>query len=543
MARKEHIPRASLAIPCLLIILFIINGLPIIPYIGIQTDEALFSSALFPGASAWFEISIFKKKVPLMVMPYIGTLKSGLYAVVFRFFEPGVYSLRVPVLLLGAASVAVYYFLLCRIATPALACFGAALLAVDSAYLLSVVMDWGPVAIQHLCLVWALLLLVKTHQDNNLHSLAQAMFLLGLGLWDKALFIWLLIGLAVAGAVVFHQEIKRNLKPKTLIVATVFFLLGALPLVIYNIRRPLETFRGNTVFSTEDLKPKLNLLPVTMNGSVFFGFLVEEDWPVQPRPPRTTLEKWSARLAAAAGERRQHLYWWAFLAALLLVPALARSRWRKTTLCSVVFMAVAWVQMLATKGAGGGAHHTILLWPFPLLLITVASGWVAEKLRGWGTVFLASFGLLLCGSALLVNNHYFAQAVRNGAPGPWTSAHFTLVEEIRKQQPAKIFVVDWGLFDNTRLLTQGRIPLYNATEPLTRPHPTAADWAYLEGMLKEPGAIFITNTEPRQAFAGVNRRLGEMAHQLGYRQQTLQIIADGHGRPCFEIYRFFRTQP
>lgn len=90
---SRRIAHATLA--CM-IILFFLNGLAIIPHLGIQTDEAIFSGPLFPGGSGWFEISIFKKKVPFMVMTYLGTVKTGLYWLLLHIFAPSVYLLRVP---------------------------------------------------------------------------------------------------------------------------------------------------------------------------------------------------------------------------------------------------------------------------------------------------------------------------------------------------------------------------------------------------------------------------------------------------------------
>ena len=47
------------------------------------------------------------------------------------------------------------------------AVFGAVLLASDPMYLLTIRWDWGPAAIQHLCLIGALLLFVRFHRSQN----------------------------------------------------------------------------------------------------------------------------------------------------------------------------------------------------------------------------------------------------------------------------------------------------------------------------------------------------------------------------------------
>jgi hypothetical protein len=522
-----------------LIILFVFNGLAIIPHIGIQTDEAIFSSPLFPGGSGWFEISIFKKKVPFMVMTYLGTVKTGLYWVLLHAWTPSVYLLRVPVLVLGLSSIIVFYFFALRATCPSTALFATALLSTDTSYLLTTTMDWGPVAIQHLCHVTGLFLILKSYQTGRLAPLAGGCFALGLGLWDKALFLWMLSGAGVACLIVFFTEVKRFLTARRIITAGFFFLLGALPFVIYNVRRPLETFRGNTSFSSEDLSNKVHLLPYTLNGSVLFGYLVDEDWAVKtPGEPRTSVERASLALARLSGERRESLYWYAFAASLLLTPFLVATSWRRPVLFMLVMMAVAWAQMLATKGAGGGAHHTILLWPYPLLLVGIAASWIASKLGRHGASFQVGLAVVLCGSAFLVNNNYLRQAIRNGGAASWSNASLTLASELGKFRAGKIYLIDWGMFDNTRFVTSGRLPLLLGSEPLMHPEPAPDEVRFVQHMVEDPAAIFVSNTDDKQVFPEVNQRMKALAARLGYERELLETVYDYHGRPFYEIFRF-----
>jgi hypothetical protein len=534
---REPISPASAAILAFAAIVFLLFGLAVIPYIGVQTDEAIFTNALFPEPHPWFAISIFKKKVPLMVMSYLGASKAALYTVVFDLFPPSAYSLRIPVLLLGLATIPAFYFFLRRALNPPIAVFGASLLAFDSSYLMATTLDWGPVAIQHVCLLGGSLLVLKGYQEDRPRLLYGGFFFFGLGMWDKALFAWTLSGVSIATLVVFPTCVKRFFKPRLIVMAGIFFLLGALPLVIYNVRRPLETFRGNTSFSTADLESKLNLPQATLNGSVMFGYLVEENHAVVQRSPRTALERMSIGLSDWVGERRTNLYWHAFVFALALTPVLLFTRFRRPVLFCLVFLAVAWGQMLATRNAGGGAHHVILLWPSPLMLIACALGWVGEKTRR-PILVLALSGTILCASGLLVHNHYLAQAIRNGAPGVWTDAIFELSEEISRLNPKAVYLVDWGLFDNLRMLQQGKVPLYWGSEPLMLDPPRPEDVANTRHMLDTPGAIFVGNTDDRQVFAEVNPRLRKLADGLGYERELLKVIRDGNGRPAFEIFRF-----
>jgi 4-amino-4-deoxy-L-arabinose transferase-like glycosyltransferase len=531
----------ALAALCLV---FFVFGFAMIPHVGIQSDEALFSSVLFDGPAPWFWIQAFKKKIPLMLMTYLGTLKSGIYAVVFSFWPPSVYSLRVPALILGALSIPLFFRFADRATDRPTAWFAAALLAVDPAYLLASTMDWGPVVIQHLTLLTGLLLVLRSVQTGGrLGPLAGAGLALGLGLWDKALFLWMLSGAALATLAVFPHELKRFLSLRRLTVFGCFFLIGALPLIIYNIRRPMETFQGNTQFSTEDLASKVQLLPYTANGAIFFGFFVEEDWAVRQRTSDSEVEQTSVALSQRLGERRESLNWKALALSLLLSPILLFTRFRRITLFLLIMLAVAWGQMLATKGAGGGAHHTILLWPYPLLLIAVAFRWLTEKLgprtAKWGYPALA---MVLCLSSVLVLNHYLAQVVRNGATGSFSSAFLNLSDRLKAYSPERIYLTDWGFLDNLYMLHRGKLPLYWGSEPLQAPEQTPEVLEQIRLMLADKDALFIAYTDDKQVFAEVNPKLREAADKLGFERETVEVIYDFNGRPTIELFRFRKAE-
>ncbi len=192
-----------------------------------------------------YSITIGNNQIPFMLMSYLGALKAWIYTPLFAIFSPGVRSLREPMLLAGVASLWLFFLLLRRIAGYRAALIGCGLLAVDSSYLLTSVFDWGPVAMQHLLLAGGVLLLVRFYQTLSSISLAGGAFLLGLMMWDKALAIWMLSGIFVAGMLVFTKLILSVITKKRLLLSGAFFLLGALPLVIFNIDEHWVTFRGN----------------------------------------------------------------------------------------------------------------------------------------------------------------------------------------------------------------------------------------------------------------------------------------------------------
>src|ERR1700733_12839581 len=91
--------------------LFILLAILVIPYAGIQPDEALFTAPLFPHIGKDLRLPLLPHHVPLMVMTYIGSLKTLLYWPIFRIFGAGPWTLRLPVVFLGAITIFIFFHL------------------------------------------------------------------------------------------------------------------------------------------------------------------------------------------------------------------------------------------------------------------------------------------------------------------------------------------------------------------------------------------------------------------------------------------------
>ena len=160
------------AIGLMACLFFFAAGQAFVPMLGIENDEALFANPLFYHGPALY--SVPGSGIPLMVITYIGALKTWIYAPVFRIFGTGVWQLREPAVLAGAVSVWLFFLLLRRVAGMRAAVIGACLLAADSDYLLTVCYDWGPVALQHLLVVGGLLLALRFCQTGQELALGGA---------------------------------------------------------------------------------------------------------------------------------------------------------------------------------------------------------------------------------------------------------------------------------------------------------------------------------------------------------------------------------
>ena len=148
-----------------LCLLFIALGCLWISEFGIENDEALFSAGIYPPFG---EVpKIFGKPYPAMVMSYVGALKSYVYVPVFRIWRPSAASTRVPALILGGLTIWLLYVLTRRTLGTKAAISGTALLATDTTFLITTRYDWGPVVLQHLCLVSGVLAIIRFVETRN----------------------------------------------------------------------------------------------------------------------------------------------------------------------------------------------------------------------------------------------------------------------------------------------------------------------------------------------------------------------------------------
>lgn len=506
-----------------LCVLFVAAGCAFIPRLGIQNDEVFFTTGLYEPFAYRYGIRVFHAKVPLMLLNYLGATKTWFYAAWFKLWAPSPASLRVPMLLAGALSVWMFYRLLRRIAGERAALAGAALLATDPVYLL--VTLWGPIVSHHLLLLGVMLCFVRFHAQKTGReagpTLAAACFCAGLGLWDKALFAWLAAAVGAGVLVAVPRAVRDAFTWRNLRIAALWFVLGASPLLLFNIKSRGETFRSNAALSLAQAPRKAEILRYSLDGSLLFGWIVND----QPPSP--------------AGRREQHLMPWACGLAVLLLPFLWRTPARAPMVFGLVSFAVGWALMVFTEGTGMAAHHTLLLWPLPHLVVAVA---LAEVSKRVGRVALFAAVALVAGSNLLVTYQYFSDAVRKGPGLDFTDAVYPLARSLLVRSSGQVFAADWGIVDSLRFLGQGRIRLRVASDLTAKPSLTEVEKAKLGEWISGPEDIFVGHTEGREFNPGSSAGLRRFAAENGYAPETLAVVEDSFGRPTYEVFRFRRAE-
>lgn len=492
---------------------YLILGLMVIPLVGPQQDETLFWRGLLDPKYV-HSTSHRNPDVSFMLMPYIGALKIWLYKPVAKIWGASLWSMRIPVLLLCAASIWLTFIAARRYIHPIWAAAGAWLLAADPIYLWTGTFDWGPVALQHFLALTLVCCAIQAHETGSWRWAALAGLSAGLGVWDKVSFLWILCSLAAALLVTLRPaDFRPWLSPRAVAAFVLGVGLGALVFIRYNLRADWATFSSSAGLEW-NLPSKLHGLWLALSGSGLFGFLVKDSG--KPGFPG-----WSILPAAAA---------------LGLAMALAVKTTRKTAAFLTAAMGVGFLLMAVMKNAGESAHHIVLLWPLPHLL--AAAGMAALWTLGRGAKAAAAvcFSAVLA-SSLLVNARYVSLARNEGPGDQWTLASRDLAEELERRKPPAIFVVDWGILDPLRLQGRGRLPLLPASDAVTGDLQNLPGDSRLE-RLKDPSTLVVTHPGPLLNFPGYNERLDEWARENGLAKEPVAEVRDSRGVTQFEIYRY-----
>ncbi len=507
--------------------LFVLLSAAFIPYAGFQDDEALFASPLYEPIGKELQMRAFHHNIPLMMMSYLGTLKTALYWRWLPLAGSSVWAVRLPMAFAGAVTIFFFYrlILLSEAHSAGVAAgLGVFLLATDPVFLLTNTFDWGPVALEHVLLVAGCFFLARFAVSNvetgqhQIGNLAGGFFLFGLALWDKALFLWALSGLSAGALAVFWPHVRRSISGRNVAVAAAAFFLGALPFLIFNLRNRGATAGENVHWSAERLPYKFLQLQDAANGSSLFGFMANDD-DKGAKPAKSVRGRMASWIEQLSGGVEESGFDYAFAVLLLAAPLWWRSRPARF---SLIFLCVAWGMMAFTKDAGGAAHHDVLLWPFPILF---AAATLAALPWRWLTILIGS-GLVILN--LLVVNQYMVDFERNGAAGNFTDALFPLSKALPDGPP--VYVLDWGIGNSVQLSHRGRLNLRYGAEPLNQDQ--------LNYMLSDPGAIFVDHVPERQIYREVPEHLNQLATGEGYSKRMLQTISDSNGRPVFLVFQY-----
>jgi hypothetical protein len=494
---------------------------------GLYYDELAFVNAARGGPSDIF-IESRLLGVPVLLMPYLGALKSLIYFPIFQLFGVTEVSVRFPTVALTVLTLLLFWLTLRRLTGPAWGLVGLLLMGLDPALVYHVRYDWGPVCLMLLLeavLLWSTLQWLRTGRRR---FAAVALVAIVLGTYDKLNFLWISNALAVAVAVVYRAQLRERWRADRRAVvacgaALAVFSVGVVAFRVVPFGMGDEPFPATLTALGERIASLAGVMDTALGGIAVFEFIFEV--PMEPRVPIEAV-------AAAA-----------LALVLLLWP-----RWpdhlgplaRFAALCAAMWMLV-FVQLVLTPAAGG-SHHFMTLWAFPWLGLASALALLTRwPRRTRGRQAARAVGATLVGALVLVQlrvHHGYAVALEQPYRGKaaWSPSIDALARAVPRLAPdTEIHCMDWGLC--TQILGLGPADLASR---LSDDWPAYADMTparvkpFFDERVRGRRIAFVTFARGREVFAG-SRQTFDALEALDPTSFSTVSFGDG-GPPVVELH-------
>src|SRR5436190_5799852 len=449
--REVSMPRLSdgLAITATCIFIFLAAYRIELP--GLYYDELAFVNAA-QGAPDNTFIYMRLGPVPLLVFPFIGALKAWIYTPIFGLFGVSALTIRLPVILIAAVTLLIFYQLMRAKLGAVWATIAVWIMAVDPANLFPSRLDWGPTVLMHFFQAAILALWFSYRDKPELWKTALIFICFGLGFFDKFNFIWLVSAFAIGISLCYPDSLK-NLwvsLPRFARWIVVILVLIAVGATLYLVLPLLLHFHHPTIRArTTGLQVKWDALVNTLSGF------------------------WVARriFGDAAGVIRFTSTWLIAVDCSLalvclffpMLDAEAREN-RKNGFFFLLIGLLIFLQIVITPQAGG-PHHYSMIFPFPILGFVFLSKSLYSEVT---TKSVQRFAAAVLGAAAIcifvVNVHntaaYLSHFRTNLRYNPqWSPEIYSLSRYMNEHgfEARSIICVDWGLHTQLHALAPKKL--------------------------------------------------------------------------------------
>jgi hypothetical protein len=487
-------------------------------------------AAVLPGT----QISLLGHPLPVMANSYIGAVKTISFSPVAAVFGITPASVRFFTISVAALSLLAYAaFARIIFRSGIVAVVATALLALDPSFVFFSRVDFGPSVFMFLLKGLALWQLAVWWRTRRLSSLVVGSLALGLGVYDKANFLWIVVAVPLAALLVRAREVRARLDRRQLAFAGGAFLVGCLPLVVYNLAWPPRTLLpvlhgslhiagGNQAGGPiTQLHQRFEQLVDLLDGTTIVGLLGE----LGPRPPLLPILCGVAAVAilAASLDRR-------------LRPRLVAARF-------VVLAGLLVLLASALTPGGSYAHHVLLTYPFPHLAVAAFAVQLHPLARvRVGAAVAGALGALAgaavvaaAGVSLATDTQLLSRLSETGGNGNFSDAIYDLNHYLSAQGASSGFVaLDWGIYQNLIGLSQGRLRGDELWLELSGRSP---DLARYRSELTSPKTRYVLHAVDKTNFPRARERFFEVVRESGRRARIEKVLDSRSGDPLFEVYR------
>ncbi len=390
----------------------------------------------------WSWLEIGGRHWQVMVVPYVGALKSYLL-MPFALIAP-VYQIARPLsALFGAFGIWALGILLKREIDESMAALTCLVMAVQPSYVAENVFDYSALASWMLVLGLAALQLSRVLQRRSDLNLLLLGLALGVGVWARVNFAWLLMAAAAGVLVGFGRRVWLPLRQWFMMGTGM--VAGAAPLLVYEWISRGATWRALSADTIATSQPLVQLIPLRV---LFMGRAFVSD---------SEMRRIWGGPSVPAGLALLPVVLVACCCLLCWIPrddaAENEIAWRRAT---VVTFLVLSAQIFLSK-LRVNEHHVDCLLPLAIAIVIFAFR-AGIRMR----IQVRTLGQAMLGLYLVVSPWYNVSAARglaeSGGVSRWSNGISSVATGLAHDYAGRrIQIVDWGLQNNLFVVSDGQI--------------------------------------------------------------------------------------
>lgn len=359
-------------------------------------------------------IHIFGRPLPVMIMPYIGCIKTILHITVYSIFGISVLTTRLLPVILVCLSLLFWYLILLRKTSKQSATLAVSLMSIHPVFVFYLTRDVAPAAFAVLCQTVVLYFIFS----DNKYRYLYAAFFAGLGVSHKVDFLWNIVACFAAFWIIYRPKLDLR---KTVLAGSLF-CLGALPIILFNL-------------ATLGLTGKISVSSFEISN--VFASLITRTIQTFELASGGFILNYLTGIHLNAGIYR------------LIAGGMIALIFSSIKLPFTRFIALWSVFLLVFTSTSQFAlhiHHTIIL--VPLIVVLVCLELTTVKKLGISIV-AASFIF----SSIKIN--YELQ--KTGGTGAWSDTTYLIAEDLKSHKG--INLMNWGFTNNLIVLSKGQLEM------------------------------------------------------------------------------------
>lgn len=477
-------------------------------------------------------VTLMGREMPLMLLTYLGSLKSMIYVPVFILFGDSLPVIRGLPIALGFLVIVVSYFFFRDAFNRPTAIVTTVLLISDPGFVFFVGRDFGPPALALLLKMAGLLFFLKWWRAGKQPLLILGSFLWGLALFHKADFLWVLTAVGVAALLFYGKNIRARMTMKMALASLAVFFLGAAPFLLLNILTGGATFSRLFEQSSVGNQDPLLLSSLWLRCTQFVSIL-----------NGTETFKLFLGTTPELNYLQRVMLPGLVIFSFFLLPVLCMFNKiefsRRRALFFFTVTAIVFVQTAKTAHGSFGGWHLLGIYPFAQASAAVALVSVIQKFKPRSARvakgFLAGFLIAAFLAGGLTMQQTQAAIERTGGSGYWSDAIYELDTFLESQQKP-IVAVDWGFTNSLIVLSKGKLKITRLyKEFYTNPVNEATVEPFID-----PSNLYLCYSIEFECFRGTNQAFIQAAMNKGFKAYIQKTFIQRDGR---EVYRLYALLP